>query len=54
MRASRKAKGISSEEIDHVIIGKPNPFAVGQICKDHNITDKSKCIMVGDNPATDM
>ena len=53
MRASRKAKGINQDD-DHVIVGKPNPFAVDVVCKEHGITDRSKCIMIGDNPATDM
>ena len=53
MRASRKAKGVNQDD-DHVIVGKPNPFAVDVVCKEHGITDRSKCIMIGDNPATDM
>ena len=36
------------------ITGKPNKEVIDIIMKDNNITDKSKILMVGDNPDTDI
>jgi ribonucleotide monophosphatase NagD (HAD superfamily) len=43
-----------------IICGKPNPFVIGLICKEHNIMQDSegipleKMVMIGDNLHTDI
>jgi len=41
---------------DKVLVGKPNPNIVDIIMKEHDIpeTERSKFLMMGDNPATDI
>lgn len=41
---------------DKVVVGKPNPAVVDIIMKEHNIpeTERSKFLMIGDNPGTDI
>jgi ribonucleotide monophosphatase NagD (HAD superfamily) len=36
------------------VIGKPNSYVIDLICKENGITDKSKMIMIGDRPDTDI
>jgi ribonucleotide monophosphatase NagD (HAD superfamily) len=35
-------------------VGKPNTYAIELIMKENNITDKSRMIMIGDRPDTDI
>ena len=42
-------EGVSPE-----VIGKPNPFSIDLIMREHNILKKDKIIMIGDRPDTDM
>lgn len=37
-----------------IVLGKPSPLMYEMISSDHKINDKSKVLMVGDNPLTDI
>eukprot|EP00347_Sterkiella_histriomuscorum_P020427 403337848 len=44
----------SRESFKPEIIGKPNPYVIELIMKENQICDKSKMIMIGDRPDTDI
>ena len=36
------------------MVGKPNPFTIDIIKQEHGLTEKSRIIMIGDLPTTDI
>ena len=36
------------------IVGKPNPYVIDLIARENDIKDRSKMIMIGDRPDTDI
>ena len=46
--------GKEGEPGTYDLIGKPNPYALRLVQKDHNLDASSRTVMIGDNPKTDV
>ena len=46
--------GREDEPGTYDLIGKPNPYCLSLIQDEHNLTDKSRTVMIGDRPSTDI